>query len=163
MSTKDQILSSELHGEALLTARRPELQPLIDHLREAAEGRDDIRTECAGVIAGSWFSSTARRGEDLIAAGLLMVAAPVDLDELDKWMRIGCERRRGGRQTPTRTARARADIAAKRRWLPARTLTWRDRKDLGRPTPSRIRTCDLRGRRDSSRRGSSRDGRLITG
>jgi hypothetical protein len=29
MSTKDQILSSALHGEALLTARRPELQPLI--------------------------------------------------------------------------------------------------------------------------------------
>jgi hypothetical protein len=96
MSTKDQTLSAELHGEALLTAKRPELQPLIDHLREAAEGRDDIRTECAGVIAGSWFSSTAQRGEDLIAAGLLMVAAPVDLDELDKWMRIGWERRRGG-------------------------------------------------------------------
>jgi hypothetical protein len=61
MSTKDQTLSAELHGEALLTAKRPELQPLIDHLREAAEGRDDIRTECAGVIAGSWFSSTAAR------------------------------------------------------------------------------------------------------
>ena len=83
MSTEDQILSSELHGEVLLTARRPELPPLIDHLREVAEGRDDIRTECAGTIAGSWFSSTARRGEDLIAAGLLMLAGPVDLDELD--------------------------------------------------------------------------------
>jgi len=57
MSTKDQILSSELHGEALLTARRPELQPLIDHLREVAQGRDDIRIECAGILAGSWFSS----------------------------------------------------------------------------------------------------------
>jgi hypothetical protein len=95
MSTKDQILSSELHGEALLAARRPELQPLIDHLREVAQGRDDIRTECAGTIAGAWFSSTARRGEDLIAAGLLMLAGPVDLDELDRWMRIGWERRRG--------------------------------------------------------------------
>jgi hypothetical protein len=28
MSTKDQTLSSELHGEALLIAKRPELQPL---------------------------------------------------------------------------------------------------------------------------------------
>jgi hypothetical protein len=64
MSTKDQILSSELHGEALLTAIRPEPQPLIDHLREVAQGRDDIRIECAGTIAGSWFSSTARQGED---------------------------------------------------------------------------------------------------
>ena len=73
----------------------PELQPLIDHLREVAQGRDDIRTECAGTIAGSWFASGARRGEELIAAGLLMLAGPVDLDELDRWMRIGWERRRG--------------------------------------------------------------------
>jgi hypothetical protein len=42
MSTADQILSAELHGEALLTARQSELQPLIDHLREVAQGRDDI-------------------------------------------------------------------------------------------------------------------------
>ena len=82
MSTEDQILSSELHGEVLLTARRPELQPLIDHLREVAEGRDDIRTERAGTIAGSWFSSTARRGEDLIAAGLLMLAGLLILTNL---------------------------------------------------------------------------------
>jgi hypothetical protein len=95
MSTKDQILSSALHGEALLTAKRPELQPLIDHLREIAQGRDDISIECAGVIAGSWFSSKYRRGEDLIAAGLLMLAGYVDLDELDKWIRVGWERRSG--------------------------------------------------------------------
>ena len=80
-------MSSELHGEALLTAKRPELQPLIDHLREVAQGRDDIHVECAGIIAGSWFASAARRGEDLIAAGLLMLAGQVDLDELDRWMR----------------------------------------------------------------------------
>jgi len=79
MSTRDQIWSSALHGEALLTARRPELQPLIDHLRDVAQGRDDIRVECAGSIAGSWFCSAARRGEDLIAAGLLMLAGPLIL------------------------------------------------------------------------------------
>jgi hypothetical protein len=94
MSTADQTLSAALHGEALLTAKRPELQPLIDHLAEAAQGRDDIRVEVAGVIAGSWFSSPARRGEELIAAGLLMLAGPVDLDELDRWVRVGWERRR---------------------------------------------------------------------
>ncbi|MFL6045437.1 MAG: hypothetical protein ACJ72M_09985 [Propionibacteriaceae bacterium] len=60
-----------------------------------AQGRDDIRTECAGTIAGAWFFSPVRRGEELIAAGLLMLAGPVDLDELDRWMRIGWERRRG--------------------------------------------------------------------
>ena len=95
MSTKDQIRSAELHGGALPTAKRPELKPLIDHLGDVAQGRDDIRVECAGTIAGSWFADTARRGEDLIAAGLLMLAGPVDLDELDRWLRIGWERRRG--------------------------------------------------------------------
>jgi hypothetical protein len=95
MSTKDQAFSAALHGEALLTARRPELQPLIDHLREVAQGRDDIRTECAGIIAGSWFAGAARRGEDLIAAGLLMIAGHVDLDEFDRWVRIGWERQHG--------------------------------------------------------------------
>jgi hypothetical protein len=95
VSTKDQTLSAALDGEALLTAKRPELQPLIDHLREVAQSRDDIRVECAGVIAGSWFADAERRGEELIAAGLLMLAGPVDLDELDRWVRIGWERRRG--------------------------------------------------------------------
>jgi hypothetical protein len=95
MSTKDQTLSAAPHGEALVTARRPELQPLIDHLREVPQSRDDIRTECAGTIAGWWFADTVRRGEELIAAGLLMLAGPVDLDELDRWMRIGWDRRRG--------------------------------------------------------------------
>ena len=37
---------------APLAAQRPELQPLIEHLRETAQGRDDIRVECAGLIAG---------------------------------------------------------------------------------------------------------------
>ncbi|HJQ89656.1 MAG TPA: hypothetical protein VJ820_19590 [Propionibacteriaceae bacterium] len=60
-----------------------------------AGGRDDIRTEVAGVIAGSWFAGAARRGEDLIAAGLLMLAGPVDLGELDRWVRVVWERRRG--------------------------------------------------------------------
>jgi hypothetical protein len=94
MSTKDQVLSSALHGEALLTAQRPELQPLIDHLAEVPRGPRRHPTECAGRVAGSWFAGAARRGEDLIAAGLLMLAGPVDLDELDRWVRIGWERRR---------------------------------------------------------------------
>jgi hypothetical protein len=95
MSTKDQTLSSALHGEALLAAKRPELQPLIDHLREIAQGRDDIRTECVGVIAGAWFAGIGKRGEDLVAAGLLLLAGVVDLDDLDKWVRVGWERQRG--------------------------------------------------------------------
>jgi hypothetical protein len=57
---------------------------------KVAQGRDDIRTKCAGVIAGS-----ARRGEELIAARLLMLGGHIDLDELDRWIKIGWERRRG--------------------------------------------------------------------
>jgi hypothetical protein len=63
-STADQILSSALHGEALLMARRPEFRPLIDQLAEQTQGRDDISMECAGVIARSRFAGSARRGED---------------------------------------------------------------------------------------------------
>ncbi len=63
MSTADQQLSAALHGEALVTAQRPELQPLVDHLADQAQGRDDIRTEVAGTIAGSWFASPTRRGD----------------------------------------------------------------------------------------------------
>ena len=51
MSTENQILSSALHGEALLRAKRPEIAPLIAELRELIDGRDDIRVECAGIIA----------------------------------------------------------------------------------------------------------------
>jgi hypothetical protein len=47
------------------------------------------------IIAGAWFGGIGRRGEDLVAAGLLMLAGHVNLDDLDKWMRLGWERRRG--------------------------------------------------------------------
>ena len=93
MSTEDQTLSAELYGEALLTARRAELRPLIDHLREVAQGpgRHPHRI-CRN---HRWYAGAARRGEDLIAAGLSMLAGPVDLDELDKSVRAGWERQRG--------------------------------------------------------------------
>jgi hypothetical protein len=48
------------------------------------------------VIAGWWFAGVARQGHELIAAGLLMLAGHVDLDELDHWVRVGWERRRLG-------------------------------------------------------------------
>jgi hypothetical protein len=52
VSTKDQRFSAMLHGEALLRGRRPELDRLITELRDLAAGRDDVRVECAGTIAG---------------------------------------------------------------------------------------------------------------
>jgi hypothetical protein len=65
-----------------------------DHLREVAQAATTSEQSAPGTIAGAWFSSTAWRGEDLIAARLLMLAG-LDLDELDRWMRTGWERRRG--------------------------------------------------------------------
>jgi hypothetical protein len=53
VKTLIQILWARLHGEALLRAQRPELEPLMAELCEIAAGRDDIRVECAGTIAGS--------------------------------------------------------------------------------------------------------------
>ncbi|HET9301741.1 MAG TPA: hypothetical protein VFO20_03105 [Propionibacteriaceae bacterium] len=40
------------------------------------------------MIAGSWFSSKERRGEELIPAGLLMPAGLVDLDGLPRWLGV---------------------------------------------------------------------------
>jgi len=95
MSTKDQTFSAALHGEALLRAKRAELDPLIAELRELSQGRHDLRTECAGIIAGAWFARPIIMGEDLIAAGLLINAGPADMDLLRRWLSIGFARRGG--------------------------------------------------------------------
>jgi hypothetical protein len=86
-------LFAMLHGEALLRARRPELDQLMADRHEIAAGRDDIRVECAGTIAGSWLASPGtKHGHELIAAGLLIVSGPVDRDLLKQWVRTGYER-----------------------------------------------------------------------
>jgi hypothetical protein len=36
-----------------------------------------------------WLASKERRGKELIAAGLLMLAERVDHDDLAKWIRVG--------------------------------------------------------------------------
>jgi hypothetical protein len=89
MSTKDHVFSAALHGEALLRGKRPELLPLVNELRELSQGRDDIRTECAGIIAGSWFARPTTMAGDLIAAGLLINAGPTDMDLLRRLITNG--------------------------------------------------------------------------
>jgi hypothetical protein len=94
MSTADQTHSARLHGEALLAAQEPLFQSVIDRLAGAAEGRDDLRLECAGLLAGWWFASPdTQYGYELIAVGLLLLAGPVDGDLLVHWVRVGVERR----------------------------------------------------------------------
>ena|SRR5215212_1493594 len=76
MSTEDQRLASALTGEALLAAQDDSFQPLLDRLAAAAEGQDSIRAEVAGELAGDSFAHPEGRiGHDLIAAGLLILAA----------------------------------------------------------------------------------------
>jgi hypothetical protein len=101
MSTADQTLAAEIHGTALLLAQDERLQPLLDELLHAAAGRDDLRTQEAGVIAGSWFAGPGRHvGHKLIAAGLLILAGVTDRDQLQEAVRVGFERGRRSLQTP---------------------------------------------------------------
>ena len=95
MSTADQTHAAALHGEALLQAQSPELDALIAHLEALANGHDETRVEVAGTMAGAWFASPAtRQAHELIAAGLLLIAGPVDRDALLRAVRTGHARRR---------------------------------------------------------------------
>jgi hypothetical protein len=99
VSTDDQTRASALHGEALLAAQDESLQPLLDRLAAAAEGRDDIRAEVAGTLAGGWFASPGRHlGHELIAAGLLILAGVTDGDQLEQAVKVGYERGKGSLQ-----------------------------------------------------------------
>jgi hypothetical protein len=85
MSTDDQRRASALTGEALLAAQDPALRPLLDRLAEVAGGRVDIRTQAAGILAGTWYAHPGRYiGHELIAAGLLLLSGVVDRDQLGK-------------------------------------------------------------------------------
>jgi hypothetical protein len=99
MSTKDQLLYSALHGTAMrYAAERRNLDEATEELREIAGGRDDILAEAAGMQAGSWFAwPSTHVGHELIAAGMLIMAAghdrkPLDYKELERWTRVGYER-----------------------------------------------------------------------
>jgi hypothetical protein len=95
MSTRDQALSAALHGEALLAAQDPSMQPLLDRLAAVANGHDDARLETAGRIAGGWFAAMdSDAGHELIAAGLLILAGPFDGDRLTAGVRRGLTERR---------------------------------------------------------------------
>jgi hypothetical protein len=61
MSTKDQLLYSDLHGTAMrFAAEGRNLAESIAELREMAYGRDDILAEAAGITAGSYDDRSSR-------------------------------------------------------------------------------------------------------
>jgi hypothetical protein len=73
--------------------------PLLDRLADLTGGRDDLRTQEAGILAGLWFASPSRHlGHELVAAGLLVLAGVTDRDRLEKAVRLGYERGRGALQ-----------------------------------------------------------------
>ena len=75
--------SLRARGQALLQARRPQLDALIAHLEALANGHDDKRVEVAGNMAGAWFAAPETGDpHTLIATGLLLLAGPVDRDTL---------------------------------------------------------------------------------
>ena len=96
MPTADQKLAAELHGTALKLAQDERLQPLLEQLAEAAGGRDDLRTEEAGILAGTWYAHPGLHlGHELIAAGLLILSGVTDRDQLEEAVRVGFERGKG--------------------------------------------------------------------
>jgi hypothetical protein len=95
MATRDNLLSSVLHGTAWRAAveGRPISEAVVE-LRALAGGRDDVLAEVAGVTAGSWLAwPEVRVGHELLVAGLLVLAAErLDYDQLGSWVRVGYER-----------------------------------------------------------------------
>ena len=105
MSTADQTRAAEIHGTALRLAQDERLQPLLDQLAKGADGRDDLRTQEAGILAGLWFAAPGRHlGHELIAAGLLILAGVNDGDQLEEGVQVGVGVARGRWRGPARAA-----------------------------------------------------------
>ena len=85
-------------------AERRNLDKSIEELRQIADGRNDILAEAAGITAGSWYASPATHvGYELIGAAMLILAGggrgfALDYDELERWTRVGYERRMRSRK-----------------------------------------------------------------
>jgi hypothetical protein len=95
MATRDNLLSSVLHGTAWRAAvERRSIDAALTELRGLAAGRDDVLAEAAGVTAGSWMAwPEIRVGHELVVAGLLIMAAErLDYDLLAHWVQVGYER-----------------------------------------------------------------------
>lgn len=96
MSTDDQKLSAQIHGEALVSARDHVPQEVLDRLAEVTAGREDLRTEVAGTMAGRWFATLdGHQGAELIAAGLLILAGGTDHHRLGDIVRAAYDRAKG--------------------------------------------------------------------
>ena len=99
MSTKAQLLYSDVHGTAMrYAAEKRDLAESISELGQLADGHDEVLAEAAGITVGSWFAwPSTHVGYELVAAGMLIMAGghdgkPFDFNELERWTRVGYER-----------------------------------------------------------------------
>lgn len=77
-----------MHGLALQLAQHATLEPLLNRLTTMAGDQPDLRARVAGDLAGRWFASPAdHTGYDLIAAGLSILAGPIDRRDVARWLR----------------------------------------------------------------------------
>jgi hypothetical protein len=62
MSTKDQLLYSDLHGSAIrFAAEQRDLAESIAQLRQIADGNEAVLSEAAGITVGSWYAWPSTR------------------------------------------------------------------------------------------------------
>jgi len=88
------MLGAALYGTARkLAVDAGSMDEARQALEKMAAGRYDLLGQEAGLMAGCWSVSVSRRHPvELLAAGLLVVSGPVDLDEVAKWVEIGRKR-----------------------------------------------------------------------
>jgi hypothetical protein len=97
--TQAQLLYSDLHGSAMrFAAERRDLAESIAELRQIADGNEAVLSEAAGITVGSWYAwPSTRPGYELVAAGMLIMAAghdgkSMDFEALERWTRVGYQR-----------------------------------------------------------------------
>ena len=95
MATKDPLLMSELHGQAMRSADRlRDLRESIAELQEIFVGRNALLAQVVGTFGGAWAASPATRHPNtLIGMGMLACAGnPLDFDVLERYVVIGYNR-----------------------------------------------------------------------
>ena len=92
--TRNRMLSAAIFGTARkLAVDAGSIAEAKQTLQELADGRYDLMGQEAGLMAGYWSVAVHRTHPvDLLAAGLLVVSGPVDLDMVAKWVEIGRQR-----------------------------------------------------------------------
>lgn len=90
----DRMLAAAVYGHARrLALEAGSIDDARRFLAARADGRSDLLAQEAGSAAGNWTVTSQRSHPvELLAAGLLLVAAPVDLALVAYWIDVGRRR-----------------------------------------------------------------------